>query len=78
MSSGRLLVVEDDQEVRRSLRRALRLDGYEVTTAGDGMAGLEQLAIHPADAIILDVMMPRLDGLGMARTSGPSATGRPS
>ncbi|MDE0375846.1 MAG: response regulator transcription factor [bacterium] len=67
MSSGRLLVVEDDQEVRRSLRRALRLEGYEVTTARDGLAGLEQLAIHPADAIILDVMMPRLDGLGMAR-----------
>jgi len=67
VSSGRLLVVEDDQEVRRSLRRALRLEGYEVTTAKDGMAGLEQLAIRPADAIILDVMMPRLDGLGMAR-----------
>ena len=67
MSSGRLLVVEDDQEVRRSLRRALRLEGYEVVTAVDGMAGLEQLAIHPADAIILDVMMPRLDGLAMAR-----------
>ena len=67
MSSGRLLVVEDDQEVRRSLRRALRLEGYEVDSARDGMAGLEQLAIHPADAIILDVMMPRLDGLGMAR-----------
>ena len=38
-----------------------------MTTARDGLAGLEQLAIHPADAIILDVMMPRLDGLGMAR-----------
>ena len=36
-------------------------------SARDGMAGLERLAIHPADAIILDVMMPRLDGLGMAR-----------
>ncbi|MDE0368704.1 MAG: response regulator transcription factor [bacterium] len=67
MSSGRLLVVEDDQEVRRSLRRALRLEGYEVATAVDGMAGIEQLAIQPADAIILDVMMPRLDGLGVAR-----------
>lgn len=53
--------------MRRSLRRALRLEGYEVATAGDGMAGIEQLAIQPADAIILDVMMPRLDGLGVAR-----------
>ena len=43
------------------------MEGYEVATAVDGMAGLEQLAIHPADAIILDVTMPRLDGLGMAR-----------
>ncbi|WP_420612966.1 response regulator transcription factor [Candidatus Spongiisocius sp.] len=67
MGSGRLLVVEDDQEIRRSLRRALRMEGYEVTTAEDGMAGLEQLSIQPADAIILDVMMPRLDGLGVAR-----------
>lgn len=67
MGSGRLLVVEDDQEIRRSLRRALRMEGYEVATAGDGMAGLEQLAVQPADAIILDVMMPRLDGLGVAR-----------
>ena len=38
-----------------------------MATAGDGMAGLEQLAVQPADAIILDVMMPRLDGLGVAR-----------
>ena len=66
MSSGRLLVVGHDQEVRRSLRRALGLEGYEVATAVDGMAGLAQLAIQPADAIILDVMMPRLDVLGMA------------
>ena len=58
MSSGRRLVVEDDQEIRRSLR----LEGYEVTTARDGLAGLEQLAIHPAGAIILDIMMPRLEG----------------
>lgn len=43
------------------------MEGYEVTTAEDGMAGLEQLSIQPADAIILDVMMPRLDGLGVAR-----------
>lgn len=43
------------------------MEGYEVTTAEDGMVGLEQLAIQPADAIILDVMMPRLDGLGVAR-----------
>ena len=67
MSKGRLLVVEDDREVRQSLRRALRIEGFEVVTARDGLAALEQLDTGPADAIILDVMMPRLDGLGVAR-----------
>ncbi len=67
MGSGKLLVVEDDQGVRQSLSRALRMEGYEVVTAADGMAGIEQMDLQPADAIILDVMMPRLDGLEVAR-----------
>lgn len=43
------------------------MEGFEVVTARDGLAALEQLDTGPADAIILDVMMPRLDGLGVAR-----------
>ena len=43
------------------------MEGFEVITARDGLAALEQLDVGPADAIILDVMMPRLDGLGVAR-----------
>lgn len=67
MNGGRLLVVEDDRRVRESLRRALQLEGFEVTTATDGLAALEMFASQCPDAVILDVMMPRLDGLGVAR-----------
>lgn len=67
MNAGRLLVVEDDDRIRDSLRRALRLEGFDVSTAPDGMAALEMIASHPPDAIVLDVMMPYVDGLGVAR-----------
>lgn len=67
MNAGRLLVVEDDRAVRHSLRRALTLEGFEVSTATDGLAALEMIASHSPDAIILDVMMPNLDGVGVAR-----------
>src|SRR5204863_717733 len=52
---------------RRALERALRLDNYEVVLAGDGEEALDALARSPADAVILDVMMPRLDGLEVCR-----------
>lgn len=67
MNAGRLLVVEDDDRIRDSLRRALRLEGFDVSTAPNGMAALEMIASHPPDAIVLDVMMPYVDGLGVAR-----------
>lgn len=67
MSAGRLLVVEDDQRVRESLQRALHLEGFDVTTATDGLAALEMIASHSPDAVILDVIMPYLDGLQVAR-----------
>ena len=67
MTAGKLLVVEDDERIRHSLHRALDLEGFDVSTAPDGMAALEIMASHPPDAIILDVMMPYLDGLGVAR-----------
>ena len=67
MSSGRLLVVEDDQRVRESLQRALHLEGFDVITATDGLAALKMLASHGPDAVILDVIMPCLDGLQVAR-----------
>ena len=62
-----ILVVDDEPAVRRALERALRLDSYDVELAADGREALDRLAEHPADAVILDVMMPGLDGLEVCR-----------
>ena len=64
---ARVLVVDDEPAVRRALERALRLDSYDVALAADGEAALDVLAEKPADAVILDVAMPRLDGLEVCR-----------
>ncbi len=58
-----ILVVDDDQAVRDSLKRSLQYNGYEVSTADDGMQALARLAAVRPDAVVMDVMMPRLDGL---------------
>jgi two-component system response regulator MprA len=63
----RLLVVDDDRAVRESLRRALTLEGYDVELAVDGADGLARLAAAGADAVVLDVAMPEVDGLAMCR-----------
>ena len=62
-----VLVVEDDEQVRRSVERALRFEGYTVSVAGDGEEGLQALAAEPPDVVVLDVMMPRLDGIAVCR-----------
>jgi two-component system response regulator MprA len=64
---ARVLVVDDEPAVQRALERALRLENHDVVLAGDGEAALDALARSPADAVILDVMMPRLDGLEVVR-----------
>ncbi len=62
-----ILVVDDDRAVRESLARSLHYSGYEVDTASDGVEALAKLSsIHPA-AVVMDVMMPRLDGLEATR-----------
>src|SRR5438067_70614 len=63
----RILVVDDDRAVRESLRRSLEFNGYQVELAGDGARALESVVADRPDAMILDVMMPRLDGLEVAR-----------
>lgn len=63
----RILVVDDDRAVRESLRRSLEFNGYQVDLAGDGAEALEKVATDRPDAMVLDVMMPRLDGLEVAR-----------
>jgi two-component system, OmpR family, response regulator MprA len=64
---ARVLVVDDEPAVRRALERALRLESYDVALASDGEEALDVLASTPADAVILDVLMPRLDGYEVAR-----------
>jgi two-component system response regulator MprA len=64
---ARVLVVDDEPAVRRALERALSLDNYTVELAADGQEALDALAAAPADAVVLDVMMPRVDGLEVAR-----------
>ncbi|MDK7180700.1 MULTISPECIES: response regulator transcription factor [Corynebacterium] len=63
----KILVVDDEQAVRESLKRSLRFNGYDVEQAEDGEKALEAIAIHRPDLVILDVMMPKLDGLGVCR-----------
>ncbi len=64
---ARILVVDDEPAVRRALERALRLERYDVDLAADGREALDTLAEHQADVIILDVMMPEIDGLEVCR-----------
>jgi two-component system response regulator MprA len=63
----RILVVDDDHAVRESLRRSLVFNGYEVDLADNGETALKAVATHHPDAIVLDVMMPRLDGIATCR-----------
>ncbi len=62
-----ILVVDDEPALRTSLRRALLLDGYRVDVAEDGEAALGRVATRPPDAIVLDVLMPGIDGLEVCR-----------
>ncbi|WP_290718345.1 response regulator transcription factor, partial [Gordonia sp. UBA7599] len=57
----------DDRAVRESLRRSLTFNGYTVETAGDGLEALEKVVAHRPDLLLLDVMMPRMDGLEVCR-----------
>ncbi|HET9141109.1 response regulator transcription factor [Actinophytocola sp.] len=63
----RILVVDDDRAVRESLRRSLQFNGYQVELASDGQQALEAVVAERPDAMVLDVMMPRLDGLEVCR-----------
>lgn len=66
-ASVKVLVVDDDPSVRDAVARALRYEGYTVEVAVDGQNALEVHALAPADAIVLDVLMPGLDGLEVCR-----------
>lgn len=63
----RILVTDDDRAVRESLRRSLTFNGYTVDLAGDGVEALGRVESNRPDALVLDVMMPRMDGLEVCR-----------
>ena len=68
MGPVNVLVVDDDTTVRDSIDRALRVNGFQVTLAGDGREALDRIAGSPFDAVILDVLMPFVDGLAVCRS----------
>jgi two-component system response regulator MprA len=63
----RILVVDDEPAVRDAVRRALALEGYRVDLAADGDEALQRLAEQPPDAMVLDLLMPKVDGLELCR-----------
>lgn len=67
MSQQRILVVEDEAEIAGYLRRGLSFEGYVVETAADGQAALIAARERPPDVIVLDVMLPKIDGFEVAR-----------
>jgi two-component system response regulator MprA len=79
MNDGKehILVVEDDRSVRDAIERALQFEGYEVTTARDGAEGLQAVLNDRPDAIVLDVMMPHVDGLEACRRIRARGDGTP-
>jgi len=69
MSDGpRVLVVDDDPQLREALSRALQLDGYDVSTASNGVKALDAISTDRPDVMVLDVMMPYVGGLDVCRT----------
>ena len=63
----KILLAEDEPDIQFVTRVALEDDGHQVVTADDGLAALERVRAEPFDVILLDVMMPRLDGLAVCR-----------
>ncbi len=74
---ARILVVDDEPAVQSALARALRLEHYEVTQAVDGQEALERLGADPYEAVILDIAMPRMNGLEVCRRMREGANRTP-
>ena len=65
--SARILVIEDDEAILRFLRRGLAYEGYQVDTAVDGQSGLVLARDNPPDLVVLDLMLPGIDGIEICR-----------
>ncbi|EPD97337.1 hypothetical protein HMPREF1486_00123 [Streptomyces sp. HPH0547] len=72
--SASILLVEDDETIRRSVALALERYGYRVATAEDGLVGLERFREGGHDVLLLDVMLPGLDGIGLCRRVRETST----
>jgi two-component system response regulator MprA len=77
MTNATVLVAEDDKQIREALERILKFEGYGVIAVGDGAAALEAVLDHEPDAVILDVMMPFVDGMSVARKMRSRGDRRP-
>ncbi len=64
---NRVLLADDDRAIRESLTSALELDGYDVVACADGVEALAAYRRQPVDVVVLDIMMPGIDGLGVCR-----------
>jgi two-component system response regulator MprA len=67
MHVSRILVVEDDSRLAATLERVLRAEGHDVELAGDGLEALRRAREHPPDLVVLDIMLPGLDGIAVCR-----------
>jgi len=65
--SKKILVIDDEQDILETIKIRLEANGYEVVVAHDGDSGLDAVNITKPDLIILDIMMPRMDGLTFAK-----------
>ncbi len=64
---AKILVVDDDPDIREAITAVLEASDYQVVTAGDGEEGLDKLKEEKPDLLILDLLMPRMDGFGVLR-----------
>ena len=67
MAEASILIVDDDPVVRRMLQLSFESEGFDVLTAGDGIEGLEAMRSGKPNVVVLDIMMPKLDGMKVMR-----------
>ncbi|OGL45958.1 MAG: DNA-binding response regulator [Candidatus Schekmanbacteria bacterium RBG_16_38_11] len=67
MSDSKILIIDDDQKLVNMIKNYLEKDGHEVLTAYDGIEGIEKIENHKLDLVVLDLMLPKLDGLEVCR-----------
>ena len=78
MAPGRVLIVEDDDGLRETLAEILVDDGHEVRVASDGEAALETMAEWSPEIVVLDLMMPRMDGFAFRQRQRRATTAPPA